>query len=177
MKQLIRVLTLVFAIVTLMSTGCARIAEMRQAGNPGDVFLSSAAKASASEIKISELARERSANPEVKRYAERIIADHEKMNQDIRRFAERRGTTVSMTPDEMHAMTATHVSKLSGDQFDREYMTEMAADHAKLAIKFEGKSRQDEDREIQQWAASQLPIFREHFQMAQRISQQLYVAP
>ena len=173
MEHSMRILLMAVAASAILTTGCALFGEQRAAGKPSDMFISSTAMGSGAEVALSRLALERSTNPEVKRFAQKTIRDHERLNQEITQIAERRGLTVSTTPDDTHQKVSTHLSKLSGQEFDREYMSEMVADHAKMTAKLESKSRQTKDPEIQQWAARQLPLFQEHLQTAQSINQEL----
>jgi putative membrane protein len=95
------------------------------------------------------------------------------MNQEIRYLARRRGISVLPVPDEMNQQVAAHLLRLSGDVLDREYIREIVAEHARMATKFDPEWQQEQDPEIQQWAARQLSIFHEHLQMALRVHQNL----
>jgi putative membrane protein len=156
-----------------MNTGCAMFGDQKAVGKPSDMFLANTAQGSGAEVALSRLALERSTNPEVKRFAQKTIRDHEKLNQEITQIANRRGMTVSMEPDATEDKISTHLSKLSGNEFDREYMSEMIADHAKMTAKLDAQTKQTKDSELQQWAARQLPLFQEHLHTAQSINQDL----
>jgi putative membrane protein len=172
MKDWIGLMVCVLALL-LMTSGCALFGEHRAAGKPVDMLLVTTARSSGSEVSLSRIALERSANPAVKRFAQQTMIDHEKMNQEIRRLASRRGIPVLPIPDQMNQQLAAHLLKLSGDELDREYMWEIVAEHAKLAAKFEPAGQREKDPEIQQWAARQLSIFQAHLEMAQTIHQNL----
>jgi putative membrane protein len=173
MKYRMGVLVTSLTTAVLMSTGCAMFSDQKAVGKPSDMFLANMTQASGAEVALSRLALERSTNPEVKRFAQKTIRDHEKLNQEIAQIANRRGITVSTEPDATQEKIATHLSKLSGNEFDREYMSEMIADHANMTARLDAKTKQTKDPELQQWAARQLPLFQEHLQTAQSINQDL----
>jgi predicted outer membrane protein len=52
-------------------------------------------------------------------------------------------------------------------------MSEMVAYHAKMLAKFEDKANVSQDPEVREWAASQVPAFREHYKMAQKVNDTL----
>jgi putative membrane protein len=173
MEYRMGVLVTSLATAVLMSTGCAMSGDQKAIGKPSDMFLANTVQGSGAEVALSRLALERSTNPEVKRFAQQDIRDHEKLNQEIIQIANRRGMTVSTEPNDTQERISTHLSKLSGNEFDREYMSEMIADHAKMTAKLEAKTKQTKDPEIQQLAARQLPLFQEHLQTAQSINEDL----
>jgi putative membrane protein len=176
MGDRIGLVAMVFATAVMMSSGCALFGEQRAAGKPAAMLLVTTARSSGSEVSLSRIALARSSNPEVKRFAQQAIADHEQMNQEIRHLANRRGIPVLPVPDEMNQTVCAHLLKLSGAELDREYIWEIVAEHAKMAAKFEPDGQQEKDPEIRRWAARQLPIFQDHLKMAQHIHEKLMAA-
>jgi putative membrane protein len=162
-------LMVVLATLLIMTSGCSLFGELRAAGKPSAMLLVTTARSSGSEVSLSRIALKRSSNPVVKRFAQQSIVDHERMNQEIRHLANRRGVSVLPVPDEMNQTIAAHLLQLSGDELDREYMREIVAEHAKMAVKFDPEGQQQADLEIQQWAARQLLMCQEHLQLAQSI--------
>jgi putative membrane protein len=174
MAHLLRVVTLVS--VTLISGGCAWFGEERAVGKPPAMLLVTTARSSGSEISLSRIALERSSNPEVKQFAQQAMADHEQMNQEIRALADRRHISVMPVPDEVNQTVAAHLRKLSGLELDRAYMSEMLAEHSKMAAKFETAVREENDPEVQRWAEKQIPTVQKHLEMAQRLNEKLIAA-
>jgi putative membrane protein len=176
MNYRIGLVPMALVTVVLISSGCALFGEQRAAGKPAAMLLVTTARSSGSEVSLSRIALARSSNPAVKRFAQQTIADHEKMNQEIKHLSNRRGIPFLPVPDEMNQQVCAHLLKLSGEELDREYIREIVAEHAKMAVKFDPEGQQEKDPEIRQWAARQLPIFQEHLQMAQSIHQNLIAA-
>jgi putative membrane protein len=61
------------------------------------------------------------------------------------------------------------LAKLSGADFDREYMKLQVADHDKAVALFEKQSKSGKDAELKAFAARTLPTLKEHQQMARQI--------
>jgi putative membrane protein len=163
---------LILGIVPLIAS-CAALSERKAAGNPDAMFLLSTARGSNAEIALSQLAAERSQDPDVKQFARQVTEDHHRINMELEQLASRRELSIPTAPDELHEKTAAHLSQLSGQDFDKEYVTEMVADHAKMLTKFQNKAKLAQDSQIRQWAASQVPAFRDHYEAAHALNAKL----
>jgi putative membrane protein len=96
-------------------------------------FVEKAAAGITSEIKLAELALRKSQDQKIKDFANRMIADHGKANNDLKPIAD--AANVKM-PDQLkgEAMaTYTELAKLSGPEFDRSYISDMVKAHRKDA--------------------------------------------
>ena len=58
------------------------------------------------------------------------------------------------------------LSKLSGAEFDKEYMSDMVKDHEADAKEFENQANKGTDADIKAFAAKTLPMVQRHLQMA-----------
>lgn len=178
MTQFLYFRVMVAGIILALASlpGCGMMSERKAMGNPDDMFVMMMARSSTAEAQVSEMAAKRASNSEVKQFAQTSASDHMRMNQELEQLAEQKGLTVSMTPDEMHRDMAAHLQALSGEQFDREYVAAMVADHAKMVSKFESKAKMAQDPRVRQWAASKVPALREHLKMAQQLQQDMMMS-
>jgi putative membrane protein len=62
-----------------------------------------------------------------------------------------------------------HMSKLTGSEFDKEYVSHMVKDHKKDIAKFEDASKNAQDPDVRAFAEKTLPVLREHLEMAQNV--------
>lgn len=69
-----------------------------------------------------------------------------------------------------HKAMKSKLSKLSGAEFDRQYMQAMVKDHAKSVQLFEKQANSYDDPALQGFASKTLPIIKQHYQMAQKLS-------
>jgi putative membrane protein len=68
-----------------------------------------------------------------------------------------------------HKKMGDKMSKLSGAEFDREYMKHQVEDHDKAVALFERQAKKGKDAELKAFAERTLPTLKEHQQMARDI--------
>lgn len=131
-------------------------------------FMLKAAGSGLYEVEASRLAAERATNSEVKDFAQKMVADHDKANQELMALASARGVTV---PAQMPGDKRKEIDKLSkAKNFDTEYMRNTGVkEHQSAVALFEKASKSAKDPELKSWAAEKLPTLREHLAHAQRI--------
>ena len=106
----------------------------------------------------------------MKQFAQRMVTDHTKANDQLKQIAA--GKNVQLPTDIPAAAKRERdrLSKLSGAQFDREYMSHMTSDHKKDTSLFRSAAKSAKDSDIKQFASSTLPTLEEHLQLAQSIN-------
>jgi putative membrane protein len=124
-------------------------------------FVEKAARASMNEVQISRVAAERTSNPEVKRFAQRMIAEHQGANEQLAALAAGRGFALPAKdphPDRWE--------KRDAKNFDKEYVDKMVADHEDVVKLFEKQANKGEDADTVAFARKHLPKLQEHLQHA-----------
>jgi len=81
------------------------------------------------EAELGKLAATRAASADVKAYAEMMVADHTKANEELRPMAQSLGVQVPTQVDDKHRKDSERLSRLQGAEFDREYIKMMADAH------------------------------------------------
>jgi len=81
------------------------------------------------EAELGKLAAQRTASAEIKSYAQMMVMDHTKANEDLRPIAQALGIPAPTQVDESHRKEADRLSRLQGTAFDREYVKLMADAH------------------------------------------------
>jgi putative membrane protein len=99
-------------------------------------ILAMAAQSDQNEIALSKLAEEKSTNPDVKAFAHKMITEHTKMTASMKPFAESWGLTPPSGPDADTQKELDKLNSLSGNDFDKEYMSQMVSDHSKALSAF-----------------------------------------
>lgn len=141
----------------------------KQANGANRSFAMKAAMGGMAEVELGQLALKQASNEEVKGFAQQMVDDHDKANQELKQLAESKGIQLPTALDESHRKVSERLSKLSGAAFDREYMSEMVKNHQKTISLFERHSKSSSDQELKSWAERKLPTLREHLQMARDI--------
>lgn len=123
----------------------------------GSQFLSRAMEMNTAEIRMAELAVDKTQNPNIKNFAQMVIRDNNQALARLRNLRDNRlassvaGKTdidqkttksiadVTLTPQDQQ--TLDRLSKLSGAEFDREFMNTMIQDHREAIRILEAQSK------------------------------------
>jgi len=149
----------------------ARASESKGAGMSTQEFVRRAASDSMAEIQAGQLALDKSRNPEIRSYAQRMIEDHTAATEKLKSAAAAENVTLpSSMQTEQHRMVQ-KLESLDGEAFDREYRKSMEKDHDKAIAMFESASQSPQMGEsVREFAASTLPTLKEHHDLAENLA-------
>lgn len=133
-------------------------------------FLKEAAEGGLAEVELGQLAVEKSSNEDVKRFAQLMVEDHGKANEDLKQLATQKGVSLPSEPTAKQKAKKEQLSKLSGDEFDRAYMSDMLKDHKADIAAFEKESDSGNDSDIKRFASQALPTLRAHLKQAESVT-------
>jgi putative membrane protein len=137
-------------------------------------FAVEAADAGMLEVQLGTLAKTRASSPRVKEYAQMMVDDHTKANNELKALA---GTKNIVLPDVLSEDYQKKYydmdQKKTGADFDKEYIDQMVKDHKDVIDKFEDQAEDGKDSEIKAWAAGKLAALRHHLQQAETIQESL----
>jgi putative membrane protein len=152
------------------NTGMAKSAGASGLSSSDRNFLMKAAQGGMAEVELGQLASQRASDPQVKQFAERMVADHSKANDQLKQIASGKNVTLPTDVPAAEKRERDRLSKLEGAKFDREYMSHMTSDHKKDTSLFRSAAKSAKDSQVKQFASTTLPTLEEHLQMAQSIS-------
>jgi putative membrane protein len=138
-------------------------------------FVQEAGAGGLAEVELSKIAQ-KSENPEVKNFADRMVQDHSKANQELVTVASSLGVDVPKALDAEHQRLSQKLAGLHGKAFDEEYMRAMLDDHNKTVMLFQAEERSGQNPELKQFAQKALPILQTHQKMAQELSRKVTTA-
>ncbi len=122
------------------------------------------------EVQLATMALTKAKSPEVKKFAQMMVDDHTKANNELKAWASKKGVTL---PDVMSEEKQKKYYDMERDEdaneFDKEYMEEMVEDHKKDINKFEDIAEDGNDAELKTWAGEKLSTLRHHLAEAERI--------
>jgi len=130
-------------------------------------FIEEAAKGGMAEVEMGQLASERAQSPDVKQFGQRMVQDHSKANDELKQLASSKGVDVPAQTDKSHQKKMEKLQKLSGAQFDKQYMDDMVKDHKKDVKEFQKEAKSAKDPDVKSFAAKTTPTLQEHLQMAE----------
>jgi putative membrane protein len=163
--------------------------QTQQVSNDVRDFVQKAAMTNMAEIQLGNLAEQKAQSPQVKDFAQMMVRDHTKANDDLKQIAKAQNIDLPTQLDDEHQDLRQKLQGLSGADFDREYMdamvdghqdaVDMLKDHADDLGKTQpnapvGTSGSTSARvAADQWAANTLPAVQGHLDRAKQIKERL----
>jgi putative membrane protein len=132
-------------------------------------FIKGSSEGSLAEINFAKLALEKSKDANVRKFAEQMVKDHEKLIVAMRPFAVKYGVKPSGTPLMDHAKYQ-ELKMKSGISFDRAYVEAMVKDHNEDMKKFIEEENKTADPELKAAVAKGLKVVTEHTEMIDSIA-------
>jgi putative membrane protein len=145
--------------VLLVLSGCSRELD-------SDEFLAKAMRDGMWQIQASHLALQKSSDPDVKKFAARMIDDHSKIDHEIVELAKTAGARL---PEEItgdQKIKFDDMSKLIGHEFDKRFMQYNVDDHEDYVKIFSEQAEKGSDVGVKAFASRNLPTLKEHLQFA-----------
>jgi putative membrane protein len=134
------------------------------------IFVKTAARGGLAEVELGQLATQKAASEDVKKFGQRMVDDHGKANEQLKQVAQQEHIDMPTHIDAKDAATKARLEKLSGAQFDRAYMSAMVMDHRKDVAEFARESKIAKSPAVKSFAEQTLPTLRDHLKEAQRIA-------
>jgi len=133
-------------------------------------FIEEAAMGGIAEVELGKLAQIKASNDQVKQFGARMAEDHAKANDELKQLAQIKGFDVPAAPDKSHMREMDKLNKLSGAEFDKQYMSHMLSDHKKDVSEFKKVSESAKDSDVKAFAGKTLPTLQEHLKLAQSVN-------
>ena len=126
-------------------------------------FAGTVAESDGYELAAAQTALAQSRNPQVRAFAERMIADHERMSRALHDAAKASG----LEPPNPHvgadqARLLAGLQSLRGDEFDREYSRQQMLAHTSALTTMRDYAEQGSDSNLRGMAASFVPMIERH---------------
>ena len=179
-RSLTKHLLLVCALVFAESIAAYAAADKSQPTNGGkkltrasEKFVKEAAEGGMMEVELGKLAVEKANREQVKAFGRQMQDDHGKANEELKAIAAANGVRFPQSLQGKHKRTADRLAKLSGTEFDLQYMRFIIEDHKKDLDAFQREADKGQDPDVKQFAAKQLPILKKHLDAAQATERQV----
>ncbi len=138
-------------------------------GSGDKAFAMKAAQDGLAEVQLGKLAAEKGSDADVKSFAQQMVDDHTKANDQLKSLAQQENMTLPETIDSKDQATYDKLSKMSGAAFDKAYMTNMVKDHQMDVKEFQHESDKGQDANIKNFASQTLPILQSHLEHAKSV--------
>jgi putative membrane protein len=157
------------AAIVAVFLACAGSAWAQTVSDGDQQFMKEAAAGGMAEVDLGRLAARKGKNAQVRSFGNRMVRDHSKANADLKSLARRRHVTLPTTMTDEQKTEKANLMKLSGAEFDREYMRMMVEDHDKDVAAFQQKSQDAGDASLKAFVTKTLPTLEIHQKMAHEI--------
>lgn len=200
MKHLVRRSTLVAMALALAGITYAQVASGQTSGTSRTAqrpsqpstqtarldtreFVTRIGVAGLAEVELGKLASERAMDADVKAFAQMMVRDHSRANNELSKIASQLNIQVPTELDPTHRELTDRLSKVKGAEFDREYMAAMVKGHEDAAgllrsftsadrpIGTSGSARGEQS--LMEWAMKMMPTVERHLERARQIQQRL----
>jgi putative membrane protein len=136
-------------------------------------FIGKAAQGGQFEVAAGKLATQRAADPAVRTFAQRMVADHSASNDVLKSLADSKQAPLpdSVSPDDHDALGK--LEGLNGHDFDKAYTDMMVKDHVADIGDFQKELAKAQDPDVKDFAQTTLPTLQHHLMLANRLSAQV----
>ena len=139
--------SLAIAQQTKTSTGSSSDSAMSKSkgGQPSasdKKFMVSAAQGGMAEVELGRLAVKQGKSDAVKQFGRHMIDDHSKANEALMQLASQKHVTLPKTLNAKDKALKSHLAKLSGAAFDKEFAADMVKDHHQDIAEFQKEADQ-----------------------------------
>jgi putative membrane protein len=131
-------------------------------------FVMEAAEGGKMEVALGKMATEKASKAEVKAFGQMMVTDHTQANTELQALARSKG--VNLPSAEKQDPHEAQLRGLSGDAFDRAYMSLMKEDHEKDVAEFRKESQSASDPDVKAFASKTLPTLEKHRERANEVA-------
>jgi putative membrane protein len=133
-----------------------------------------AASSGLAEIEAARLTLRSSKNADVRDYAQKLMREHARSGDELRRIVASHGLSLPAAPTGRHADLVTKLSGVSVDDRDEAFLFRFGVDaHKETIALFERHVVEAKDPQLRRYAEQTLPLLREHMSAAHKL---LYAA-
>ncbi|AEI51815.1 DUF4142 domain-containing protein [Runella slithyformis] len=133
-------------------------------------FLSDAANRGILEVELGKLAIQKASSAPVKAFAQMMVNDHTKANNDLKALADQMKLRIPASLSDQNRMKIEAITKNDDKDFDREYIHAMVKNHRTTTEIFQSEAHDGYDSLIKAYASKTLPVLMHHREMAEKLS-------
>lgn len=146
-------------------------------GNRDREFLEQAAQNGYAELSSSRLALQKTRNEQVKAFAQRMVDEHTRSNEELKTLAALKKYQPPTEPSILQKGKEMLISGLGEDSFDRRYINQMGVEaHEDNIELFDRAARETQDVDVKAFATKTLPQLRSHLEAARSLKATLDAA-
>ena len=134
-------------------------------------FVMKAAQGGMTEVMMGDTGKRKATHADVKAFANRMVTDHTKANDELKAFATNKGLALPTELDSAHKGGVDHLNGMTaGAAYDKMFMEHMVSDHEKAVADFQNAANTAQDSDLKAWAAKTLPTLQDHLAQARAVA-------
>jgi len=134
-------------------------------------FVTKALEGGETEVQLGQLAQQKSESADVKQFAQKMVSDHSQMaDKWFKPVAQQLGVSEPKGPSKKDKKEIAKLQGLSGQDFDREYITMMVKDHQQDLKDFKDEAQAAQDPNVKQVAQQGSSVISQHLQLIEQIA-------
>lgn len=146
-------------------------------GKADVTFMTSAAMAGKLELQASALAEKSAQSPQIKSFAQKMLADHGKADEELKALAKDKGVELPASLNQKQQDQLAELGKLKGAEFDKKYAQDIGVmAHEEAVALFTNASKNAADGDVKAFASKTLPVLQGHLQMAKQMHAEIHKA-
>jgi putative membrane protein len=136
-------------------------------------FVIQASYTGLAEVAAGRIATSKATNADVRAYAQRMVTEHGRSNEELQKLATAKGLALPTALDDAHQEVIDKLQDSPAPRFDRVYITQMVQDHQKAIAMFNTATGSVQDRDVQVFISRTLPVLQQHLQAAQALQSKI----
>ena len=120
------------------------------------------------EVELGKLAQNKAISPAVAKFANLMVADHTKANNELKTLAASKKISLPATLGDKFQKDYDDFSKMKREEFDKAYTDYMVKDHKEDIEEFKKEATDGKDPDLKAFANKHVPILEHHLLMAQQ---------
>ena len=137
--------------------------------NKDHAFVTKSVESNFMMIALGELTVSQSTNLDVKAFGQRIVAEHERLNTDLKQLAQKKSINIPDRISDADQKSIDGWKKQSGTAFDTRFVGQMVTDHEKAVDVYKKASNDARDPDVKAYATNALPKLEEHLKLAREL--------
>jgi putative membrane protein len=152
-----------------MATDTSKMGAMPMASNPDSTFANKAAIGGMAEVALGKLAASKTTNAKIKDFADMMVTDHSKANDELMGIAKTKNMMLPMNVDADHQKKMDDLSAKTGTDFDKAYVDAMIDGHKKTLDLMNDEAKDGKDADLKAFAAKTAPVVQKHLDAIKQI--------
>jgi putative membrane protein len=134
-------------------------------------FVRQALQGGMAQVQLGQLALQKSSNPDVKQFAQKMVEEHTKLVDAMKPIAQQMHVKPPDSLSHKDKSTVSKLNALNGDAFDKAYIKDMVKDHKQDAKDFKQEAESASNPALKDLASQGSQMIDQHLQMIEQIAQ------